>query len=374
MRQPPGRPSEGNAEAQWPNEAGKKAWRFHSDPVPSSRHSSALPGRRNPNHAWQGAARRRNPRRDTAHRVPSSPHPSLLSRLSSLLSSPSPHASRLTPHASPRHRLSSLLYRLSSILSPPLSPHSSLFTPHFFFIPLRATAFFLLAVVLFCASPAAAKLAVFVDGRVLHVTDARATDGHIVLLLPGGGSLTVPATRVDRVIEDEVPEENAPPLPKGTGCNWKWQGQQLAPSVPYRAEITAAARSTGLNPRLLAALVHAESNFDPRARSRAGAKGLTQLMPAAALDHGVRDVWNPAENLRGGAEHLRLYLDRFHSLALALAAYNAGAATVERAGGVPPYRETRQFVRRILAELCPEPEPDPATRGGRLHSQGGSSP
>lgn len=228
-------------------------------------------------------------------------------------------------------------------------------------------------ILLLCVAPAGAKLAVFVDGRVLHVVDARADDDHIVLTLPGGGSLTVPATRVDRVIEDEVPEENAPALPEGTGCNWRWQGQGLVPSVPYRAQITAAARSTGLNPRLLAALVHAESNFDPRARSRAGAKGLTQLMPAAALDHGIRNVWDPAENLRGGAEHLRLYLDRFHSLVLALAAYNAGATTVERAGGVPPYRETRQFVRRILAELCPDLAATTGARGGRLEHQGGSS-
>lgn len=196
-----------------------------------------------------------------------------------------------------------------------------------------------------------AKLAVFVDGRVLHVTDARADDGHIVLTLPGGGTLIVPATRVDRVIEDEVPEEK--PVPKATGCDWKWQGQKLPSSVPFGHEIADAARHAGLNPRLLAALVHAESNFDPRARSRAGARGLTQLMPAAAADHRVKNVWDPAENLRGGAEHLRAYLDRFHSLTLALAAYNAGAATVERAGGVPPYRETRRFIRRILNELCP---------------------
>ncbi len=222
------------------------------------------------------------------------------------------------------------------------------------------------------AIPARAKLAVFVDGRVLHVADAQAKNSHIVLTLPGGGSLTIPATRIDRVIEDEVPEENAPPLPREGGCRWAWRGQELPPSVPFRAEIAEAARKAGLNPRLLAALVHAESNFDATARSRAGAKGLTQLMPAAARDHGVRDVWNPRENLRGGAEHLRLYLDRFHSLVLALAAYNAGATTVERTGGVPPYRETREFIRRILAEVCPDGTTTPDSRGGKLEDRGGS--
>ena len=76
-------------------------------------------------------------------------------------------------------------------------------------------------------------------------------------------------------------------------------------------------------------------------------------MPSAASDHGVNDVFDPKENLRGGADHLRLMLDRFDSLPLALAAYNAGAATVERFDGIPPYRETQEYVRRILGWFCP---------------------
>jgi soluble lytic murein transglycosylase-like protein len=79
-----------------------------------------------------------------------------------------------------------------------------------------------------------------------------------------------------------------------------------------------------------------------------------QLMPAAAADHNVGDVFDPADNLRGGAAHLRAMLDRFESLPLALAAYNAGAATVERSNGIPPYKETRDYVRRVLALFCPE--------------------
>jgi soluble lytic murein transglycosylase-like protein len=79
-----------------------------------------------------------------------------------------------------------------------------------------------------------------------------------------------------------------------------------------------------------------------------------QLMPAAAAEHEVRDVFDPVENLRGGAEHLRLMLERFESVPLALAAYNAGASTVERYDGIPPYKETREYVRRVLALFCPE--------------------
>jgi soluble lytic murein transglycosylase-like protein len=79
-----------------------------------------------------------------------------------------------------------------------------------------------------------------------------------------------------------------------------------------------------------------------------------QLMPSAAAEHAVADVFEPAENIRGGTEHLRLMLDRFESLPLALAAYNAGASTVKRYDGIPPYKETRNYVRRVLALFCPD--------------------
>ncbi|NOZ78016.1 MAG: lytic transglycosylase domain-containing protein, partial [Acidobacteria bacterium] len=122
---------------------------------------------------------------------------------------------------------------------------------------------------------------------------------------------------------------------------------------PFRAEIAAAARRAGIHPWLLAALVQAESGFNPRARSPAGASGLAQLMPVTAAEEHVHDIWDPMQNLRAGAMFLRKLLDRFRSLPLALAAYNSGAATVTRAGGVPPYRETRQFIRHVLAVFCP---------------------
>ena len=118
--------------------------------------------------------------------------------------------------------------------------------------------------------------------------------------------------------------------------------------------MTRAAQATGLNPYLVAAVVRTESAFDPLAVSKAGAAGLMQLMPAAAADRKVEDVFDPEDNLRGGAEHLRLMIDRFESLTLALAAYNAGATTVERYGDIPPYRETRNYVRKVLDLFCPE--------------------
>jgi soluble lytic murein transglycosylase-like protein len=203
---------------------------------------------------------------------------------------------------------------------------------------------------------AAAKIAVFTDGRILKVEDAYLDGDSIVLALADEAWIRVPATRVDRVVADEVIEPGEAPVAPGPICSPEWRDQSLPADTPYREAITRAAREANLHPLLLASLVKAESAFNPQAVSRAGARGLTQLMPAAAAQHGVDDVWDPDQNLRGGATHLRLLLDRFESLTLALAAYNAGAATVERNQGIPPYRETQTFVKRVLSVFCEEGE------------------
>ena len=114
-----------------------------------------------------------------------------------------------------------------------------------------------------------------------------------------------------------------------------------------RREITAAARH-GLDPALLAGLVRQESNFNPTAGSPAGARGLTQLMPGTARGLGVTDVTDPAQALEGGAKYLRQQLDAFGGdVTRALAAYNAGPGAVQRFGGVPPYAETQNYVRKV---------------------------
>ena len=203
------------------------------------------------------------------------------------------------------------------------------------------------------AAPAAAKIAVFVDGRILKVVDAYLEGDEIVLSLRGGGHMVVAAIRIERVVADEVEEPTADGAIGYGDCSVTWSDAPLPDELPFRDEIRSAAHNSNLHPLLLASLVRAESAFDPYAVSRAGAKGLTQLMPAAALDNRVIDVFDPRENLRGGADHLRYLLDRFKELPLALAAYNAGAATVERYEGIPPYRETRGYVRRVLEAFCP---------------------
>ncbi len=205
----------------------------------------------------------------------------------------------------------------------------------------------------FFPTSADAKLVIFTDGRVLKVADARLDGAELVLELRGGGSLSVSAVRVDRVIADEVDDKSIDPF-EDPSCRHGWRDDPLPPGLPFRDSMTRAARAAGLNPYLVAAVVRTESAFDPLAVSKAGAAGLMQLMPAAAADREVEDVFDPEDNLRGGAEHLRLMIDRFESLTLALAAYNAGATTVERYGDIPPYRETRNYVRKVLALFCPE--------------------
>ena len=116
---------------------------------------------------------------------------------------------------------------------------------------------------------------------------------------------------------------------------------------PWAAQIEAAAHEAGVDPRLLAALTWAESGFRPDAGSHAGAQGLTQLMPGTAAGLGV-DPLDPAQNLRGGARYLRAQLDRFGSVELALAAYNAGPGRVAQAGGIPRIAETQAYVPRVL--------------------------
>jgi len=119
--------------------------------------------------------------------------------------------------------------------------------------------------------------------------------------------------------------------------------------TPFGAEIDAAAARYGIDPALLKGLIRQESGFDPSARSGAGAVGLTQLMPGTAASLGV-DPTDPAQAIDGGARYLKQQLDRFGGdPAKALAAYNAGPGAVAKFGGVPPYAETQNYVKSVLA-------------------------
>jgi soluble lytic murein transglycosylase len=144
------------------------------------------------------------------------------------------------------------------------------------------------------------------------------------------------------------------------------------PAPVIEAHIRAAAQRYGLSEPLVAAVIAVESGFNPRAVSAKGARGLMQLMPATARQLGVRNVFDPAENIDGGVRHLRGLMERFeHNLPLALAAYNAGEGAVAQYGGVPPYQETRQYVTRVLRLVGPEASAaSQATESGAGESEG----
>lgn len=113
--------------------------------------------------------------------------------------------------------------------------------------------------------------------------------------------------------------------------------------------VIRAAQQHHVQPALLLAVIKAESSFNPMVISKAGAVGLMQLVPETAIRHGVRHLYDTNENITGGAKHLRYLLNRFHgNTRLALAAYNAGEHTVDRYGKIPPYKETQEYVKKVL--------------------------
>lgn len=148
-------------------------------------------------------------------------------------------------------------------------------------------------------------------------------------------------TRDGAVVADVYAVDHTPGAPP------EWASALPSHARHWSAAINQAAVDAGVDARLLAALVWAESGFKPGAISRSGAIGLTQLMPATARQLGV-DPHDPLQNLAGGARYLAFTLARFGTVELGLAAYNAGPVRVERAGGIPDIAETRAYVPRVL--------------------------
>jgi hypothetical protein len=205
-----------------------------------------------------------------------------------------------------------------------------------------------------------AELVVFEDGRVVKAAGYRVLAEQLEISLPGGGSYVVDLDRVERIVDDEVVvdtvivhDETARAVL--ADLSYRPDRRPLF-ATPYDALIDEEARRANLDASMVSALIRAESNYQPRAVSRKGARGLMQLMPATARRLEVKKPFDPASNVRGGVRYLRELVDRFgHHPELVLAAYNAGEGAVETYGGVPPYRETVTYVNRIFGWWQPIP-------------------
>lgn len=238
----------------------------------------------------------------------------------------------------------------------------------------RVSAFCLLHFAL--ASAASADIVVFTNGRTMSARGVTLEGGMATLALRDGGTVTFPASVIERVDPDEVPYPAAEqpgrvsrPIDGLRAAPGGVEGREpglavaeaavaAAPVItdaqlaarPFANLISHVAAAHDLDVRLVHAVIEQESNYQPRARSKKGARGLMQLMPATARQYGVRNSYDPKSNLEAGVRHLKDLLTRL-DLPVALAAYNAGEGTIQRYGGLPPFPETQAYVRSILRRL-----------------------
>lgn len=217
---------------------------------------------------------------------------------------------------------------------------------------------FVICYLLFPAS-ASADIVVFKNGRTMSVKACRIDAETATMVLREGGQATFPSSIVARVDPDEVPFDS--PDARDDAHGPLAQGEPLKVSVPLVSDEVLAARPFAdlistvaaahhLDARLVHAVIEQESNYQARARSKTGARGLMQLMPGTARQYGVRNSYDPKTNLDAGVRHLADLMSRL-DLPMALAAYNAGEGTIKRYGGLPPFPETQTYVRNILRRV-----------------------
>lgn len=207
---------------------------------------------------------------------------------------------------------------------------------------------------LFDGPDARAEIVHLSSGRTVSVQSLAFSGDTAVLTLRSGGEIVCPRALITEILPDEVPYpepdvEEEPVAAAPTPVLEPQAAVERLPSgrVPFGDLIRRASTAHGVDPLLVQAVIHVESRYQQKARSRTGAMGLMQLMPETARRYAVRRPYDPATNIDAGTRHLRSLLNRY-PLALALAAYNAGEAAVDRFQGIPPYAETRDYVRRIL--------------------------
>jgi membrane-bound lytic murein transglycosylase B len=213
---------------------------------------------------------------------------------------------------------------------------------------------------IFAAATASASIAVFTDGRTMKIASYNVADDTIALTLKSGGTLSMPLTRIDRIVDDEVatPEvvaevkkiEKEGVFPKRS---WRY-AEERQPLFHSRFDklIVDAAKHFDVDAALVSAVIKQESDYNPRETSNKGARGLMQLMPSTAERFGVTNSYDPVANIYAGTRYLRWLLQTFEGNAdLAVAAYNAGEGNVWKYNGVPPFRETVNYINRIAKHV-----------------------
>jgi len=203
------------------------------------------------------------------------------------------------------------------------------------------------------SSMASAEIVVMTSGRTVSVKSHKTEGNSVILTLRSGGQVTCDQTLIEKILPDEVPhpepEAHVAASRPDPGAPAADRGALLRENI-YGELITATAQAHGVDPILVQALIQVESNYMPRARSNKGAMGLMQLMPATAREYKVRNAYDPKSNIDAGVKKLKGLLEKWGGdVRLALAAYNAGEGAVIRFNGIPPYRETQNYVSRILS-------------------------
>lgn len=216
------------------------------------------------------------------------------------------------------------------------------------------------AVLILCASPASASIALFSDGRNMKIDSYSVEQETIHLVLAGGGKMSLPLTRIERIVDDEVEtpqivDEAKKIQAEGVFPQRSWRYSEESTPLfrsKYDEIIVEAAQKFDVDAALVSAVIKAESDYNPKVVSHKGARGLMQLMPATAKRFGVSNSFDPRENIHGGTRYLRWLLKTFDNNAdLAVAAYNAGEGNVWKYEGVPPFRETVNYINRIARHL-----------------------
>lgn len=200
------------------------------------------------------------------------------------------------------------------------------------------------AIVLGSASQLNAERIFFTNGRSIPIKDYHIAGDIITVTLRQGGDATFNRSIVSRIAPDEIPELDQSVIAAAEATHGT---SPFLDGRPFAELIESISLRHGVDPDLVHAVIQAESNYRPAAKSQVGARGLMQVMPKTALAFGIKNLYDPQSNLEAGVQYLKFLLARF-DLQRAIAAYNAGPENVRKYQGIPPFPETQKYVKQVL--------------------------